>query len=76
MEPEMEEYMMGNWPSMMGEGYGHWLVLVIVAVLLLYPIGKILGRIGFSPFWSIVAVIPVLNLIGLWVMAFTEWPRK
>ena len=67
--------MMGNWPNMMGYGYEHWFVFVIGAVLFLYPIGKILGRIGFSPFWSIVAVIPLANLIGLWVMAFTDWPR-
>ncbi len=66
--------MMGNWPNMMGYGYGHWFVFVIGAVLLLYPIGRILGRIGFSPLWSIVAVIPLANLIGLWVMAFTDWP--
>lgn len=67
--------MMENWPNMMGYGYGHWFAFVIGAILILYPIGRILGRIGFSPFWSIVAVVPLVNLIGLWVMAFTDWPR-
>jgi hypothetical protein len=38
-----------------------------------YPIGRILGRIGFSPFWSIVAFIPFVNLIALWVLAFIDW---
>ncbi len=56
-------------------GSGHWLMFVIMAALILYPVGRILGRIGLSPFWSVVAMIPFLNLIGLWVLAFTEWPR-
>ena len=65
--------MMNN--MMVGYGVSHWLMFVIMAVLILYPVGRILGRIGLSPFWSVVALIPFLNLIGLWVLAFTEWPR-
>ena len=60
---------------MVGYGSGHWLMFVIMAALILYPVGRILGRIGLSPFWSVVAMIPFLNLIGLWVLAFTQWPR-
>lgn len=65
--------MMNN--MMVGYGFSHWLMFVIMATLILYPIGRILGRIGLSPFWSVVALIPFFNLIGLWVLAFTQWPR-
>ena len=65
--------MMNN--MMVGYGFSHWLMFVIMAALILYPLGRILGRIGLSPFWSVLALIPFLNLIGLWVLAFTEWPR-
>ncbi len=61
---------------MAGYGFSHWLMFVIMAALILYPLGRILGRIGLSPFWSVLALIPFLNLIGLWVLAFTEWPRS
>ena len=67
--------MMGDWTMMDGYGVAHWLVFAVMAALLLYPIGRILGRIGLSPFWSVVAVIPVANLIGLWVLAFVDWPE-
>jgi hypothetical protein len=47
-----------------------------MAVLVVYPVGRILGRIGFSPFWSIMAFIPVLNLVALWVLALVDWPKR
>lgn len=68
--------MMGAWPGMMGYGFGNWLTFVVMVVILLYPIGRILGRIGFSPFWSLVALIPFFNVIALWVLAFADWPDR
>jgi hypothetical protein len=53
----------------------HWIMFAALVALILYPAGRILTRIGFSPFWSVVALIPFANLIGLWVLALTAWPR-
>lgn len=53
----------------------HLILMIISAALILYPIGRILGRIGFSPLWSLVALLPFLNLIGLWVLAMIPWPN-
>lgn len=61
--------MMGGWSGF------HWVMFVVLAVLILYPSGRILGRIGFSPFWSVLAFIPLANIIGLWVLALGAWPR-
>ncbi|WP_233217291.1 hypothetical protein [Trinickia dabaoshanensis] len=66
--------MMYHWTGMAGYGLAHWIVYVVMAVVLLYPIGRILMRIGLSPFWSILALVPLLNLIGLWLLAFIDWP--
>ncbi len=57
-----------------GSGGGHWVVFAIVAVLVLYPIGRILSRLGLSPFWSVLAFIPIVNLIALWLLALIDWP--
>ena len=65
--------MMGYW--MYGYGPFHWLWFIVMIAAVIYPVGRILGRIGFSPLWSIVMFIPVVNLIALWILAFTEWPR-
>lgn len=64
-----------------GVGYSdfstfHWLAFTIMVVVIVYPLGRILSRLGYSPFWCIVAFIPVVNLIGLWILALTEWPRE
>ncbi|CAG2150780.1 MULTISPECIES: hypothetical protein [Ralstonia] len=62
--------------DMAGYGLAHWITFAVMAVVLLYPIGRILMRIGLSPFWAILVLVPFFNLIGLWVLAFVEWPRQ
>lgn len=59
----------GSW------GFSHWLFFALVAALILYPIGRILKRLGYSPFWSVLAFVPVINLIALWVLALSA-PEK
>ena len=58
-----------------GFGPGGLLVVIAYAVVVCIPIGKILGRVGFSGWWSLLAVVPLLNVILLWVFAFTDWPN-
>jgi hypothetical protein len=55
-------------------GWWHWITFALLVGIVLYPVGRILGRIGFSPFWSIVALIPLANLAGLWIVALSPWP--
>jgi hypothetical protein len=43
-------------------------------VLVDVPVASILHRAGRSRWWTLVAFIPVINLIGLWVFAFSRWP--
>ena len=59
----------------LGYGLGHWVIFAIIVAVVLYPVGRILNRIGFSPFWSVLILIPLGNLLGLWVLAFSDWPR-
>ncbi len=66
--------MMDGW--MYGYGSFHWLWFIVVIVAILYPVGRILSRIGFSPLWSIVVLIPIVNLIAIWILALTEWPHE
>ena len=63
-------------PDMMIWSVWYWIIFIIFVALVLYPIGRILRRIGFSPLWSVLAFIPIVNLIGLWVLALSNWPRR
>ena len=65
--------MMDNWMSSTSFGVAHWIFFVAMVALVLYPAGRILNRAGFSPFWSLLVFIPVLNVVALWVFAFSEW---
>ena len=48
-----------------------WLLTALIVVL---PLGRILYRLGFSVWWARLALIPLFNLIGLWWLAYMEWP--
>jgi hypothetical protein len=66
--------MMDNW--MTGYGLAHWIIFAVMVVIVLYPIGRILRRMGLSPFWSVLVFIPFVNLVSLWVLAFSDWPGE
>ena len=55
----------------------HLIALVIVALIALAIVavfGRILNRAGYSRWWLLTMVVPLLNLIMLWVFAFAVWP--
>ena len=52
----------------------HWLVIVVIYLIFGIPVARILRRIGYSGWWSVLVIIPIANLIGLWVLAFIAWP--
>ncbi len=52
----------------------HWLVLIIYALVLGVPFARILRRAGYSRWFVIGFVIPVVNLFALWGLAFAPWP--
>jgi hypothetical protein len=57
----------------------HWVMAIVMPLLFIVivgvPVANVLHRAGRSRWWTIVAFIPLLNLIGLWVFAFTRWPQ-
>jgi len=47
---------------------------LIVAVIAVIPIWKIVAKAGYSGAWSLLMFVPLVNLIMLWVFAFSTWP--
>jgi hypothetical protein len=66
------------WPCSSVPPEYFWLMPIVmpfVALILVgIPVGSILHRAGRSRWWLLVAFIPLINLIGLWVFAFSRWP--
>lgn len=48
-------------------------LLLIVLVILLLP-AQVLHRAGYSRWWSLVLLVPVVNLVMVWVFALADWP--
>lgn len=61
---------MGGWCGM------HWLVFASIVLLVVYPVGLVLKRLGYSPLWSIAVFLPVINIMGLWFVALDARTRS
>jgi hypothetical protein len=45
------------------------------ALLTIIPAAKLFGRLGFPQWTAIGAVMPGINIVLLWYVAFSKWPR-
>ena len=54
----------------------HLLLILIWLGIFIPPIWTILKKAGFTPWLSFVAAIPFINIVFLWIFAFTEWPSR
>lgn len=47
---------------------------IAIFVLFLWFYARIIGRAGFSPWWALITLVPIVNLVMLWIFAFGRWP--
>lgn len=62
---------------MVSRSIWHLMVLVVLVLVIwafIAVFGRILNRAGYSRWWLLTVVVPLLNLIMLWVFAFASWP--
>ena len=59
-------------------GYGAWhgWGLLMMVIVFIVPLWKILTKAGFNGAWSLLTFIPMVNIIALWVFAFSKWPKE
>ncbi|HRF10455.1 MAG TPA: hypothetical protein PL193_17695 [Xanthobacteraceae bacterium] len=55
------------------------LAIYLVALVIYFgifgvPLMQLLARTGHSRFWILIALVPLVNIIFLWVWAFKRWP--
>ena len=65
-------------PEMMGrmDGMGPFgpLMFLIFAALIIVPFWAIFAKAGFPRWLSLLMVVPIANVIMLYVFAFSAWP--
>lgn len=61
---------------MMNEGMIglHLVWMLVMAVIVVIPFWRICGKAGYSGWLSLLILIPVVNLLLLYFLAFSEWP--
>jgi len=66
----MSEMMSGTsmWP------FGPLLMLVFAA-LIIVPFWFIFRKAGYSQWLGVLMVVPIVNLVMLYFLAFSDWPR-
>jgi heme/copper-type cytochrome/quinol oxidase subunit 4 len=53
-------------------GWGFtWLIAVILGII---PFWRICTRVGFSPWLSLLIIVPLANIIFIYYIAFADWP--
>jgi len=65
--------MMSDMPMHM-EPFGLIMCLIIV-VLTILPFWFIFSKAGYSKWLSLLMVVPIVNLVILYFLAFSDWPR-
>lgn len=52
----------------------HWLIVVIFFASCVIPQWKIVSKAGYSGALSLLLFIPILNVLLIWIFAFSKWP--
>lgn len=54
----------------------HLLLIALIGFVVLAPFWQIFKKAGFSPWLSLLTLIPVVGLFTFYWVAFTRWPEK
>ena len=53
----------------------HGILGLVLVVVFLWLAARVLGKAGYSGLWSLILLVPLVNIIMVWVFAFSSWPR-
>ena len=57
-------------------GFSGLVMFLIMAVLIILPFWFIFSKAGHSKWLSLLMVVPVVNIVMLYFLAFSTWPNQ
>jgi hypothetical protein len=54
---------------------GQLIGLAVILAAFLYPFSEVLKRAGFSRWYCVLLIVPIVNWVALYVFAFRNWPN-
>ncbi|MGM0422414.1 MAG: hypothetical protein ACQEQL_04855 [Pseudomonadota bacterium] len=58
-----------------GPSWQEMLIMSIAGALIVLFGGMIATRAGRAPFWGLLLLVPVVQILCFWIFAFISWPR-
>jgi hypothetical protein len=50
--------------------------LMAFLIFILFPTWRIVTKAGYNGAWALIGLVPVVNIIMLWVFALSTWPNE
>lgn len=50
------------------------IIMLLAAIIVIIPFWRIFAKAGYSSWLSLLMIIPVVNIILLYFLAFANWP--
>ena len=54
----------------------HWLIIFTILAVPSALFARVIAKAGFSRWWALLGLVPLINVIALWLFAFGEWPAQ
>ena len=48
--------------------------IIVVAALVVWPYSRIFRKAGFSPWLGLLMLVPIVNIVMIFFLAFADWP--
>jgi hypothetical protein len=49
---------------------------ILVALIMVVPFWRLCQRVGYSPWLSLLMLLPIANVVLLYFIAFGDWPSQ
>jgi uncharacterized protein (DUF983 family) len=70
----MEE---GDMNDMMGSySMPMFMMWLIMGIIIIFPFWFIFPKAGFSKWLSLLMIVPIVNIIMIYILAFSQWSGK
>lgn len=53
---------------------GIWELLIISALYSVFVFGAVARNAGFSRWFGLLMLVPLVNIVFIWIFAFVKWP--
>jgi hypothetical protein len=62
--------------QMGGLSIRHWLIVIVWIGVFIVPAWKIVAKAGYPGALSLLLIVPLLNIVLVWLFAFSNWPAQ